>query len=322
MKKINYGILSTASIVERFVQGVRASENGQVLAIASRTKGRADQVAKELDIPQSFGSYEELVACPDIHVVYIPTINYMHFENAKLALNHGKHVLVEKPMTLRKEDTIELFELAREKNLFIMEAQKSVFLPITQKVRELIGEGIIGTVHYARYTMSYPDVGFTWFYDMEKGGGALNGNASYILSHSSFILNEEVIQTSGQATLDSKGVDLACSLSMKTSGGTLIQGHVTTLLSMPSKAEIYGEKGMIIIKDFWKARKATILVHGEEERELFYPIDYEMVYEINHVNECLEKGLIISPVMSDVHSIKGAEKVDHFHQDFIRETEI
>ncbi len=316
MKKVNYGILSTASIVDRFVQGVRASEKGQVLAIASRTKERAEQTAKRLDIPLSFGTYEELLACEDIQVVYIPTINYMHFENAKLALNHGKHVLVEKPMTLRQEDTAELFELARKKNLFIMEAQKSVFLPITQEVRELIEQGVIGKVHYARYTMSYPEVGFDWFYDLKKGGGAVYGNAGYILSHSSYVLNEDFIQVAAQATLDNQGVDLACTLNMKTPGGVLVQGQVTTLLNMTSKAELFGENGKIIIKDFWKAREATLIITGEGPRELYHPVDYEMMYEINHVNECLEKGLMVSPIMSDIHSMDLAMKMDAMHEDF------
>ncbi len=316
MKKINYGIMSTASIVERFVQGVRASENGQVMAIASRTKEKAEKAAKNLAIPMSFGTYEELVTCKDIDVIYIPTINYMHYDNAKLALNHGKHVLVEKPMTLRQEDTAELFALAKKRNLFIMEAQKSVFLPINQEVRGLIKEGAIGKVHYARYTMSYPEVGFDWFYDLKKGGGALYGNAGYILSHCSYVLHEELIQTSGQATLDTQGVDLACIVNLKTSSGVLVQGQVTTLLKLPNKVELFGDKGKIVIKDFWKARTAMVMVTGEEPRELSHPVDYEMVYEINHVNECLEKGLLLSPVMTDLHSMDLAIKMDAIHEQF------
>ena len=316
MKKINYGILSTASIVERFVHGVRASEKGQVMAIASRSKERAEKVAKELSIPLAFGSYEELVSSDQIQVVYIPTINHMHFENAKLALNYGKHVLVEKPMTLSQEDTIELFQLAKEKNLFIMEAQKSVFLPVTKEIKEVISQGGIGKVHYARYTMSYPEVGFEWFYDLKKGGGSTYGNAGYILSHGSYVLGEDLMLGSGEATLNDQGVDLACILNLKTSSGILFQGHVTTLLNLPSQAEIFGEKGKIVIENFWKARKAIVMVDGEEAREISHPVEHEMVYEINHVNECIERGLRVSPIMSDELSQNLAGKIDRFHRGY------
>lgn len=318
MKKIKYGILSTASIVERFVQGVRASKNGEVVAIASRSLEKAKNKATELKIQKSFGSYEELVSCEEVQVVYIPTINHMHFENAKLALNHGKHVLVEKPMTLSEEHTAYLFKLAKKKNLFIMEAQKSVFLPITLEVKEKIKEGIIGKVHFVRYTMSYPEVGFDWFYDVNKGGGALYGNAGYILSHSSYILNQDLVQPSGLAILGTGGIDLACILNIKTPEGILIQGQVTTLLDMVSQAEFYGDKGKITIKDFWKAREAIIEISGEKEQELSHPIDYEMVYEVDHVNECIENGILVSPVMSDKRSIDIAKKIDLYHEDFKR----
>ncbi|NLB20160.1 MAG: Gfo/Idh/MocA family oxidoreductase [Clostridium sp.] len=251
-------------------------------------------------------------------MVYIPTINHMHFENAKLALNHGKHVLVEKPMTLSEEHTAYLFKLAKKKNLFIMEAQKSVFLPITLEVKEKIKEGIIGKVHFVRYTMSYPEVGFDWFYDVNKGGGALYGNAGYILSHSSYILNQDLVQPSGLATLGTGGIDLACILNIKTPEGILIQGQVTTLLDMVSQAEFYGDKGKITIKDFWKAREAIIEISGEKEQELSHPIDYEMVYEVDHVNECIENGILVSPVMSDKRSIDIAKKIDLYHEDFKR----
>lgn len=316
MKKITYGIMSTASIVERFVQAVRASKNGEVVAIASRSLEKAKNKAADLKIPKSFGSYEELVSCEEVQVVYIPTINHMHFENAKLALNHGKHVLLEKPMTLSEEHTAYLFKLAKKKNLFIMEAQKSVFLPITIEVKEKIKEGIIGKVHYARYTMSYPEVEFDWFYDVNKGGGALYGNAGYILSHSSYILDQELVAPSGQATFGNSGIDLACILNAKTPEGVLIQGHVTTLLDMVSQAEIYGDRGKITIKDFWKAREAVIEISGEQTQKLSHPVDYEMVYEVDHVNACIENGLIVSPVMSDKRSIDIARKIDSYHRDF------
>ena len=98
--KIRYGIVSTATIVPRFVQGVKDSDHGVVHAICSRSLKKAEQMAKELDIMNAYGSYEELLQDKDIDIVYIPTPNYLHYEYAKKALLANKHVLLEKPFTL------------------------------------------------------------------------------------------------------------------------------------------------------------------------------------------------------------------------------
>ena len=126
------------------------------------------------------------------------------------------------------------------------------------------------------------------------------------------------MQPSGLATLGTGGIDLACILNIKTPEGILIQGQVTTLLDMVSQAEFYGDKGKITIKDFWKAREAIIEISGEKEQELSHPIDYEMVYEVDHVNECIENGILVSPVMSDKRSIDISKKIDLYHEDFKR----
>ena len=129
---IRYGIVSTASIVPRFVAGVQASQTGEVVAIASRSLSKAQEVATTLGIPKAYGSYEELYADPTVDVIYVATYNKGHYPVAKAALFAGKHVLVEKPFALTLDEAEELFAIAKEKKRFLMEAQKAVFLPITQ----------------------------------------------------------------------------------------------------------------------------------------------------------------------------------------------
>ncbi|WP_313126372.1 Gfo/Idh/MocA family protein, partial [Proteiniclasticum ruminis] len=119
MKKIRYGVMGTGRIVDRFVSAVRTSSEGEIYAICSRTEESARRKASELHITTWYGSYEELVEDPEVDVVYVPTINFMHREHALLALRHGKHVVVEKPMTLSRKDTEELFEEAEKRGRFI-----------------------------------------------------------------------------------------------------------------------------------------------------------------------------------------------------------
>ncbi len=141
MDKIRYGIMSTAQIVPRFVAGLRESAQAEVRGIASRRLENAQKMAKELAIPVAYGSYEELCKDETIDIIYIPTYNQGHYSAAKLALSQGKPVLLEKPFTLNTAEAEELFAIAQEQGVFLMEAQKSVFLPITQKVKATIQEG-------------------------------------------------------------------------------------------------------------------------------------------------------------------------------------
>jgi predicted dehydrogenase len=148
MRKIRYGIISTAQIVPRFVAGVAASEAGEVRAIASRTLGKAEKMAAELAIPKAYGSYEAVCQDEEIDIVYVATYNQGHYEAAKLALQHHKHVLVEKPFTLKLTQAQELFDLAAKNRCFLMEAQKAVFLPITQMVKSALQQNKIGKIQW------------------------------------------------------------------------------------------------------------------------------------------------------------------------------
>lgn len=317
MEKVRFGILGTARIIDRFIGAVRKSEFGEISAIASRDLEKARLRAEKLSVEKYYGSYEELFRDEQIDVVYIPTINHMHYSNARDALLHGKHVVLEKPMTIKKKDTEELFRLAKEKGLFLMEAQKSVFLPVTLEAEKLIHSGVIGKVHLMDYTISVPKVDFKWFYDKNSGGGALLGSGSYIISHARKVLQEEFVSSHGMATIGETGIDTQCTLNLKSTSGVLVSGRITTLVQAENEARIYGEKGMLMIKDFWKARSMTMRLYEEEEdRVLDFPVEYEMIYEVNHIIDCIREGLLNSPVMDPETSINIAEIVENLLESF------
>ena len=108
-----YGILSTASIIDRFIAGIRESQDSYVQAIASRNLETAKKAAKRLNI-ENYGSYDELLCANNIDIVYIPTVNSQHYENYKKALKHHKHVIVEKTFALTVLEAKELFTLAKK----------------------------------------------------------------------------------------------------------------------------------------------------------------------------------------------------------------
>jgi predicted dehydrogenase len=171
------------------VAGVKESEDGIVTAIASRGIEKAQKMAQELAIPHAFGSYEELCQSSEVDIVYVAVYNKGHYEAAKLALLNNKHVLLEKPFTMTLAQAEELFALAEERGLFLMEAQKALFLPITDQVQQAIEEDKIGAVRWLDSVTAYPNIDhISWFRDLSAGGGVFRGAGTYPLEYMQHLL--------------------------------------------------------------------------------------------------------------------------------------
>ena len=322
--KLRIGILSTASIVPRLIGAVRAAETllstdcfrgCTISAIASRDLEKARQKARLWNVPEAYGSYEDLINSPKIDIVYIATINSEHYRYAKLALEAGKHVLCEKPFTLDAAQARELFALAREKGLFLMEMQKTVFLPVIRQIRELIQSGSFGRIIMADFSSSYAPDYNGWFFDAAKGGGPLYGNAGYSLQLMQYLLNCYAAEWTGLCTRSSTGVEDQFSLIVRMEDDTLYTNKTSMRSKTIHTGYIYGEKGYIELPDYWKARKA--ILHYKEKAEpviLEEPCEYELMYEVLHAEECIRKGLTESPVMTEEMSVRSVEILTGLHR--------
>ena len=174
---MNWGILATGTIANKFATTVNAmaAEGERLAAVGSRRAESAKAFAAQYNIPHWHASYEELAADPTVDAIYIATPNALHYENCKLCLEHGKHVLCEKPFTINAEQAKELYALAEKKQLFIMEAFWIRFLPLYAKLQQMLADGVIGTLQ--TITCQY---GFTTEgarrerkFNSALGGGAL-----------------------------------------------------------------------------------------------------------------------------------------------------
>lgn len=312
---IYYGIISTASIVPRFTAGVRESSDGVVAAIASRSLAKAAKLATELEIPTAYGSYEELCADPKIDVIYIPTYNAGHFPAAKLALTHHKHVLVEKPFTLTLQEAAELFNLAAKNKCFIMEGQKSLFLPVTQQVKTVINYGRIGELRFIQSMISYPDVShISWFDSLEKGGGALYGSGSYPIEYLQYITDSAITQYGGTARMPAGRSDSQCDVSLRLGADLLANVCITTDLDLPNKLMMYGTKGHIEVIDFWKAQMADIFYLDGSREQLTGSFTSEFFFEVEHVNQCIQDGRLTSPLMTEEMTLSTVAMVEKLYQ--------
>ena len=143
---MKWGILATGTIAKKFASTVEqmGAEGEQLVAVGSRHMESAQAFAQQYGIPRCYDSYEGLAADPEVEAIYIATPNTLHYENCKLCLEQGKHVLCEKPFTIDPEQAQELYRLAEEKHLFLMEAFWIWLLPLYDRLREILTAGTIG----------------------------------------------------------------------------------------------------------------------------------------------------------------------------------
>ncbi len=310
MEKLRYGILSTASIVPRFVAALRETGTGEAIAIASRSAEKAAGKAAELNIENSYGSYEELLSDDTLDVIYVAPINSEHYRYAKLALSYGRHVVCEKPFTLHSAEAKELFALAKEKGRFIVEAQKAVFLPVMQDIKDLIASGALGKVHLVDFTSSCSSVYNDWLHSSSAGGGALYGNGGYSLHLLQFLFGREITSYSGLCTKGSSKVDEQSVINLNIGGEILAVSKISTNVLATNVATIFGDLGRIEIPDYWKARTATVYYASGETVTLDYPCKHELVYELVHFNRCINEGLLQSPVMDEAMTVGTLEMME------------
>ena len=306
--ELKFGILSTSSIAPRFIAAVREAKAGEIVALSSRTLEKAREKAAQWDIPTAYGSHEELLQDETVNVVYISTVNSQHYPWAKRALEHGKHVVCEKPCTTSADQTRELYALARKKGLFFMEAEKMLFLPAVLAVKERIEAGFLGDIYMAELSHSFPASYNGWMFDEEAGGGPLLSSGIYAVQLMHWLFGK-IVKISGKASKLETGVEWQYILTGETETGVLFSAKNSTRAVLDNTCRIFGTKGFVEIPNYWKARKAVFHVDGEAET-LEFPCEHELVYEVEHIVSCMKQGLLTSPVVTEEISACGIEAIE------------
>ncbi len=301
---MRYGILSTSSIAPRFIAAVRAAGAGEIGAVSSRTLEKAAQFAEKWDIPKAYGSHQELLGDGEIDIVYISAVNAQHYPLAKAALENGKHVVCEKPCTTTVSHTKELFALAREKGLFLMEAQKMLFLPAILAVRDKILAGELGQIHMAQLSHSFSAGYNAWQFDKAAGGGTLLSSGIYAVQLLQWLFGS-MKTVGGVKSVTEGGAEWQYALSGQMENGVLFTIKNSTRATLDNTAWFYGEKGTVEIPEYWKARKAVFHIHGQAPFTAEFPCEHELIYEAKHIADCLEAGLTTSPVVTEKLSVSG-----------------
>jgi D-xylose 1-dehydrogenase (NADP+, D-xylono-1,5-lactone-forming) len=265
---VSWGFLSTANINDKLLAGAAGSDRVDVIAVASRDSARAEAYARERGIKRAYGSYEELLAGPDVEAVYISLPNSLHVEWSIRALKAGKHVLCEKPLSRRAEDVERAFDVAEQSGRLLMEAFMYRHNPQTARLKELVGGGAIGRLRLVRAAFSFPltdspDVRL----DPALDGGGLMDVGCYCVSGVRLLAGEPE-QVYGEQIVSSTGVDEVFTGTMRFSGDVLAELDSGLVLPMRDELEAIGEEGSLFLDDPWHCKKPVIELRTDAGTEL------------------------------------------------------
>ena len=251
MTGLRWGILATGGIAGAFASDLRTA-GLDLVAVGSRSQESADAFAARFDIPRAHASYEALVADPEVDIVYVSTPHPLHHDNARLALENGKHVLVEKPFTLNRAEAEALRILAAERGLLVMEAMWARYLPHMARIREIIAAGTLGEIRAvsADHTQLLPDDPAHRLNALELGGGALLDLGIYPIS---FIWDILGAPTSIHAVgrLIDTGADAEVATVMTHAGGAISTSLSSSRAAGPNVASNIGTAARIDIDTVW-----------------------------------------------------------------------
>src|SRR5215211_5343491 len=250
-ERLRWGILATGGIARLFTNDLKL--NGfTVQAVGSRSQQSADAFAAEFGIPTAHGSYEALVADPEVDVIYVSTPHPLHVSNAMLALEAGKHVLIEKPFAVNSREAQAIADLASAKGLLVLEAMWTRYLPHMTRIREVIAAGTLGEVRtmIADHTQLLSDDPAHRINALELGGGALLDLGIYPISFA-WDLFGAPSSIQAHATLTDAGVDRETAIILAYPSGAHAVMHTQMSGTGPNRAAIVGKKGRIEIESVW-----------------------------------------------------------------------
>jgi predicted dehydrogenase len=301
-RTIRWGILGCGKIARKFASDLQWVKNAKLVAVGAREQATADAFAEDFPATYKHNSYEALVQNPEVDVIYVATPHGLHHEHVMLCLRHKKAVLCEKAFALNYRESKEMIAFARSQKVFLMEAFWTRFLPHYQKTKELITQGKIGSIKYINAEFGFkptPPVAQR-IYDPALGGGSLLDIGIYPVFLALDLLGKPD-HISASMVAAASGVDDQCSIQFQYNNGAIAHLFSTFASDLATGADIAGGQGRI---------RFTHRFHGPTTQLEFYPnivdslevLSFEKAkgngyeYEAQHVTDCLQKGLMESPI--------------------------
>jgi predicted dehydrogenase len=304
MSNLNWGIIGAGIIAKKMAEAIRQTPGVKLLAVASKTPSRAKEFAKENDVPLHL-SYDEIVNHKEIDVIYVATTHNFHFENAKLALEHGKNVLIEKAFTVNAQEATELVRIARQKKLFLMEAIWTRFLPSINLLKAKIDNSEIGDIKQIDISFGgfVPPMFEKRLNDPKLAGGVTLDMGIYPISFACYMLGETPVEIKSMTKFSKLGVDEIANYMFRFPSGCFANIKTSYNLMMKNEAVIYGNKGYIEFPSFQHGERFTVVKHNgtnqiSETTEVFEPNDINgFVYQVEEVLNLIQNNQLESKII-------------------------
>jgi len=292
-RRLRWGLLSTARINRALIPPLRASARGELIAVASRAIENARAYAAEWGIPRAYGSYEELLADPEIDVVYNPLPNSLHAEWTIKAAQAGKHVLCEKPLALSTDEVDAMDTASKQGGVVVAEAFMYRHHPQTLKVKELVDSGAVGALRLARGSFTFnltrrADVRL----DPALGGGSIWDVGCYPISYARYVVGAEPVEVSGWQSAGPGGVDETFIGQMRFANGVHAQFDCGFRAPFRTHVEIVGSEGTISMRHPFKPGldERITVTRGDDVQIIVVPGEELYIGEVEDMADAILLG--------------------------------
>jgi predicted dehydrogenase len=292
--KIRWGILGCGSIAAKFAEALKCVDDAELVAVGSRSDEKANAFGDTWHVPRRYGSYQRLSDDTDLDIIYVATPHPLHAENTILCLNAGKGVLCEKPLAVNARQGRAMIDCARAKRRFLMEGMWTRFLPLMDKVRELLADNTLGEVRMlaANFGFRCGDTGGKQrLIDPHLAGGALLDVGIYPLALSSMLFGRP-LGIHSTASFSQAGIDEQNAMILAFDQGRLAVMYSAVQTETTREATIMGTEGMIRLhRSWWSGNKLTLIRPGKSEQFMELPShDNGFVYEIKAAHRDLRES--------------------------------
>jgi len=290
---LRWGLLSTAYITKALLDPLRTSKRNRLLAVASRSQGKAGEYARKNKVKRAYGSYADLLADPDIDVIYNPLPNHLHAEWTIKAVQAGKHVLCEKPLALSLAEVDAMSAAAEKYGKVVAEAFMYRTHPQTLKVQEIVASGKLGKVKLVRGSYTYPGTDpddYRW--KPEMGGGGLWDVGCYPLSYTRALLGAEPLEVFGWQVTGPTGVDELFTAQLHFPDDVYAQFDCSVKIPYHVFMEIVGDEATLIIpKPFNPGMKETLyLTRGGKVEKIVVKGTGSYIGEVEDIADAILLG--------------------------------
>lgn len=287
---LKWGILSTGTIAKNFAQTAAKMDDVRVYAVASRSMESANAFADQYGIEKRYASYEALAADPDVDIVYVATPHSRHYEDMKLLIEAGKHILCEKSFTTDAAQAQEIFDLAKARGVFVMEAFWTKLCPVYREVEKVIESGAIGDICTVTAQYGYTTGRMARKFDAQLAGGTLLDIGVYAIGFACMMLGYEADEILSRMIMNDQGTDAIDAITLRY-GGAVAQLICSIGSTMPTFGAVYGTKGHIDVPDFKNPQKVTVCIDGQAPYVIERPFEINgFEYEIREAMACVQAG--------------------------------